>query len=637
MLIICIFIREGIILRLFFFIICFFFSCAAGVAYFLLSNPWIDVSILEEYDPGKPTILLDDTGKEWARFQLDRREPISFLHIPDHVVEAFLSAEDWYFYSHYGISWKGIMRSLLVNVWHRKKVQGASTITQQLVKLLFFDLKKTFSRKLKEQLYAVVIEQQYTKEQILELYLNQVYFGCGIYGVQAAAERFWGIPASDLSLDQAATLAGVIKNPLAYCPLLNPDLSEQRRNTVLHSMKKRAVISEEAYEDAVAVPLTIKERKDDSSAPHLKEQIRLFLEELVGKKVLYTGGLTVQTTLNKQMQRIAEAEFKKQIVHLRKELKKQVDGGSISFEVQTGKIKALVGGFDFKHSAFNRVFQAKRQLGSVFKPVVYAAAMEQGMRFSDVEIDEPVQIVQGNSTWSPRNFNHEFNGAITRAYALSRSNNIVTIKTLLDAGIAKVVEMAKRCHLPGPFNAYPSLALGCIDATLQEAASMINIFANNGVYVAPYSINWVKDCSGKKIYKNASSKERVMSAPVASQVAKVLMLGLKRVYKWFSHQWFEGEALSKTGTTNESRTCWYIGSTPTITTAVYIGCDDNQPLGKNVYPVSTAFPIWLGFNRVITSPVKQFIFDPSLRSVYINECSGAISSPEQEGTIEILV
>ncbi len=613
----------------------FFF--VAGTAYFLCTNQWIDISVLEQYDPGKPTILLDDEGKEWARFELERREPIAFDQMPEQLIEAFLSAEDWHFYAHNGISWKGILRSLLVNLYHGTKKQGASTITQQLVKLLFFDLKKTFTRKLKEQLYAVIIEQHFTKQQILEIYLNHVYFGCGIYGVQAAAQAFWKKSVAELSIGQAATLAGIIRAPSHYCPLMHPAACEQRRNIVLQLMRNRKVIPQEAYEKESAQPLHVCERINQSYAPHLKEHIRLFLEKLVSKKQLYAGGLVVQTTINRKMQRIAEQEFQKQMSHLKKELNKLVDGGFCAFDVQTGAIRAVVGGADSKESPFNRAYQAKRQMGSVFKPVVYAAALEKGMNFSDIEIDEPIEVVQDNTSWLPNNFDKKFNGILTRAYALSRSNNIVTIKTMLDTGIKNVIAMAERCKLPGPFHPYPSLALGCTDATLMQAGAMINIFANNGVYVEPHAIAWVKDSAGNRIYKHTSQPERVISPRVASQVAKVLMLGLKRVHKWFTNRWFEGEALSKTGTTNDSRTCWYIGSTPTLTTAVYVGCDDNQSMGKNIYPVHTAFPIWLGFNHVFSSPIQQFTFDPSLQLVCIDERSGKSIKPDREGAIEILI
>lgn len=621
-------------MRAVFFISTLFLATLSGAAFFFLTSNWIDVSALEQYDPGRPTIVLDKDGNEWARFALDKREPIALVTLPEHVIQAFLSAEDWHFFSHSGISYKGIIRSLFINLYHGKKVQGASTITQQLVKLLFFDLKKTFSRKIKEQLYAVVIEQHFSKHQILEIYLNHIYFGCGIYGIQAAAQRFWGIDAAQLSTDQAATLAGIIKSPATYCPLLHPALCEQRRNAVLASMHHRDVIDSECYQQLIETPLIVVEAKEGNRASHLKEYIRQQAEKVIGKHELYCAGFTIATTIDAKLQSVAQKEFENQVSHLRQEYNKPVDGGLISFDVQSGQIRALVGGYDFGSSTFNRAIQAKRQLGSIFKPIVYAAGIEQGMAFDDVLIDEPIEVMQEGSVWRPKNNDGIFQGPITRAYALSRSNNIGTIKTLIDAGVQNVISLAKRAHLPGPFLPYPSLALGCVDATLKQAAAMINIFANDGVYVEPYCIMWIKDRWGTKRYKYEPIKEKVLDSLTAGNVAKVLMLGLNRFKKWFEDRWFAGQAISKTGTTNESRTCWYIGSTPTLTTGVYIGCDDNRSLGKNIYPVHTAFPIWLGVTRVVARG-EGFTFDPRLHPKTIHETIGKVCSPDRAGAIEI--
>ena len=624
------------IVRFFCFVSILIGTFFVGATFFLFTNHWIDISVLEHYNPGRPSIVLDDEDTEWAQFQLDRRKPVSLNQMPQHLINAFVAAEDWTFFSHYGLSIKSIFRSIAKNLYYGRKVQGGSTITQQLVKLLFLDSEKTFTRKLKEQLYALIIEQQFTKEQILEIYLNHVYFGCGIYGVEAASQRFWGKSVSDITIDQAASLAAIIRNPAQYCPLLYPLSNERRRNIMLHSMLKNNFITPEEYKASCEVSVQLAERIDEEWGAHVKEMVRMVLEELVGKDQLYSGGLTIKTTINKKLQIAAEAAFEKQCMELREYFHRPLDGGLIAMEVKTGEIRAIVGGADFKKSKFNRAIQARRQLGSVFKPVVYAAAMERGMSFADVVIDEPVEIAQEQSTWAPNNYDCKFNGPITRAYALSHSNNIVTIKTLLDTGVHNVIDVAKRCRLSGPYFPYPSLALGCIDATLKEAAGMFNVFANDGVYVEPHCIKWIKDKWGSKIYKQTIEKERAVASRVSSQVAKVLGLGINRA-KTIHKDWMDSEAISKTGTTNESRTCWYIGSTPTLTTAVYIGCDDNQSMGKNVYPIRTAFPIWLALHRAVSSPIKKFLYDPSLHEIVINEKSGQMADRSDPDAIEILV
>jgi|SRR5579863_253848 penicillin-binding protein 1A len=609
-----------------------------GALFFVINNHTIDFSILAQYNSARPSILFDDEGNEWGRFQLDRRDPVDGARLPQHVINAFIAAEDWDFFSHSGISWKGIIRSIVVNIYYGRKAQGASTITQQLVKLLFFDSQKTFTRKIKEQLYAVLVEQQLTKEQILYTYLNNVCFGCGIYGVEAASQRFWSKHAHEISVEQACTLAGVIRSPARYCPLLYPLSAQKRRDIILGKMKHLGFITLQEYEDALAHVIEIHDKSCDTFAPHIKEMLRLSLENIVGKTALYCGGLHIQTTVNRKMQNVAQDAFKTEMIKLRAELGDELDGGMIVLDRKSGEIKALVGGFDFMASKFNRAMQARRQIGSTIKPLIYAVAMEKGMSFSDTEIDEPIELVQNGTTWAPKNYDKKFHGTVTLAYALSRSSNIVSIKTLLKIGPHAVIDLAKKCRIKTDFHAYPSLALGCVDATLCDGAGMFNVFANDGVYVEPHALSWIKDRWGARIYKTVVDQERVIESRIVGQVKAVLCLGPERVKTIYGvNKWIKSEAMSKTGTTNDSRTCWFIGSTPTDTTAVYVGFDDNRPMGKNVYPIRTAFPIWLAFNRAIDQAEKTFSYDPSLQEKIIDEHTGLPSTLGKPGAISILV
>jgi penicillin-binding protein 1A len=615
-----------LIIRRTFYIVLTSIAASIGALFFILNNQTIDFSILEQYHTGKASILLDDEGNEWARFQLDRRDPVLFKNIPQHVIYAFIAAEDWSFFEHNGISLKGIIRSTLVNMYHQRIVQGASTITQQLVKLLFFDSRKTFSRKLKEQLYSLLVERQFSKEQILETYLNHVYFGCGIYGIQAASNRFWNKNMEQLSIDEAALLAGIVRSPSRYCPLLCPLSCEKRRNIILRSMHKLEYLNDHDLETSLEKPLTLANTADSICAPHLKETIRITLEEIVGKNALYTDGFIIQTTLNRTLQETAQLIFKEKCQKLQKRMALNIDGGLISIEGKTGAIKALVGGKDYNQSQFNRALQAKRQIGSSIKPLIYAAALEKKLNFFDVEIDEAIEIIQDKKTWSPRNNNMKFNGPITRAYALAHSNNIVTIKTLMQVGTEKVISLAQRCHIQATLHPYPSLALGCVDTNLEEVIGMFNVFAHNGIYTKPYYISWIKNTWGKKIWKHTIVKEQVISNVIADQVAKVLESSIERFRKFFPHEWIETDAICKTGTTNDCRTCWFLGATPELTTGVYIGCDDNQSMGKNVYPVHTAFPIWLAINRSIFTTTSRFSYDLSLKEIVINKFTGQKTS-----------
>lgn len=609
-----------------------------GALFFVIHNHTIDFSILAQYNSARPSILYDDEGNEWGRFQLDRRDPVDGARLPQHVINAFIAAEDWHFFSHQGISWKGILRSIIVNIYYGRKAQGASTITQQLVKLLFFDSHKTFTRKIKEQLYAILVEQQLTKEQILYTYLNNVCFGCGIYGVEAASQRFWSQHAHEISVEQACTLAGIIRSPARYCPLVYPLSAQKRRDVILGKMRYLGFITEQEYEDYVSRAIEIKDKNYDTFAPHIKEMLRMSLESIVGKTALYSAGLQIQTTINRKMQIAAQHAFETEMIKLRGELGDELDGGLIVLDRKTGEIKALVGGYDFAASKFNRAVQARRQIGSIIKPLVYTAGIESGMTFADTAIDEPIELVQNGTIWAPKNYDKKFRGQVTLAYALSHSSNIVSIKTLLTVGPHPIIDLAKKCRVKSDFHAYPSLALGCVDATLCDGAGMFNVFANDGVYVEPHALSWIKDRWGARMYKTVADTERVIESRIVGQVKAALCLGPERVKTMYGAQnWIKSQAMSKTGTTNDSRTCWFIGSTPTLTTAVYVGFDDNRPMGHNVYPIRTAFPIWLGFNRAIDSAEKTFSYDPSLQEKIIDERTGLPSKLGKPGAIAILV
>ena len=599
-------------------------AAAAGAFVFVLHSRVVDFSVLENYNPGQPSILLDDTGKEWGRFQLDRRKFVSLQAMPVSLMHAFLATEDHTFYQHHGLSIRGIVRSIFVNIYSGKKAQGASTITQQLVRLLFFDAKKTFIRKVKEQIFALLVEFQFTKNQILETYLNHVYFGHGIYGVQAAAHRFWNKQVQDLSVDECAVLAGMVRAPTYYSPISYPEHAQRRRNIVLRCMQRRNYIDEATCLQAQAVELQVVIPDTDQLAPHLKETIRIFLEEQVGKQKLYSGGLIIQTTINYDIQKAAQKSFHDHVTSLKGSLSQKIDGGLMSITRATGEIKALVGGYDFAQSKFNRVTQAKRQMGSIFKPFIYAVALEQGATFADTDIDEPIELQQGSQIWAPQNTTKRFVGQLTLAKALSISNNMIAIKTLLNVGIDNAIAMARRVQITTNIHPYPSLALGCLDVTLDQAVGAFNVFANNGVYVQPHYIRWIKDKLGVKIYKEHVVQLQAMDSKISGQVLKVLGLGMYRLKNSIGERWFGGDAAGKTGTTNDSRTSWFCGSTPELTTGIYIGRDDNQSLGQKVYGARTAFPIWFAFSKQVTDKAEHFYYDPALQQVTVDPVTGAL-------------
>ncbi len=591
--------------------------------------------MLERYDPGKPSLLLDCHGVEWGRFQHDKRKPIPFKHMPEHLIQAFLAAEDHDFFSHPGISIKGIVRSMLVNLYYGKKKQGASTITQQLIKLLYVGADKTFTRKFKEQIMAVLVERQFSKEHILQTYLNHVYFGCGIYGVEAASKRFWGIPAQELSIEQAATLAAIVKSPGLYSPLLCPLSCLERRNVVLRSMRELRVIDKGVCGTLQQAPLGIVHQEYEQLASHLQEVIRQDVEALVGKNALYSEGYVIQTTLDANMQRVAQREFIAHMNTMRQEIRPDIDGALITIAVATGEVRALIGGYDFTRSKFNRALQAQRQMGSILKPLIYAAAIDAGLRFDDTFMDEPIAVPSGGTIWEPRNNTLTFDGQMTLAHALSRSNNIVSIKALLAIGPDRAADLIEKGQL-GTVPAYPSLALGCIDRTLKDVAAMFNIFANHGTYVEPHYLLWIKDKWGKKIYKASPERKQVVRAPVADQVNSVLQASMERGKKR-RKDWIDSEAIGKTGTTNDWRTTWFAGATPELTTAIYIGCDDNAPMGINCYASRMAFPIWFGMHKEVACNSKRFTFDHSLKEMLVDPITGMQVAENTAGAMPILV
>ncbi len=611
-------------------------SAGLGIVFYASEHPWVDFSVLEHYNPGKPSILLDDQGNEWGRYELDKRQVRKLSQIPPCVIQAFVAAEDWQFFSHGGLSYKGIIRSSLVNLVNLRKAQGASTITQQLVRLLFFENRKSYLRKIKEQILALVVEKQFTKEQILETYLNHIYLGAGIYGVEAACQRFWGKPVTACTLDEAAVLASIVRYPRKYCPLYHPESTIHRRNLILKNMTSLGYISQKDYEEARAKPVTCIAAQQGILGSHLKESLRLFLEESFGKKQLYTGGLRIQTTLNSAMQRTAERVFKEHFKNLHAEHSPQLEGALVCIEGSTGAIKALVGGCNFSSSQFNRAFNARRQIGSTFKPLVYAQALKIGKSFSDVDIDEPFTLTQGSQEWSPTNASRKFKGQMTLASALSSSNNIIAIKTFLSSGPEEIVNLAKACELM-PTHAFPSLALGCLEASPLETAAMMNIFAQKGTYIKPFSLLWVKDEWGTKLYKTTTTKRQVLPPVLNDQIAKVLTSRIERARQQTPELFPLCDALGKSGTTNDARTCWFVGATPRYTTAVYIGFDDNRSLGKYAFGSRTAFPLWRSFNQAIDQPNESFTYDSHLEEIPINGITGAPCDQNDPQAMTILV
>ena len=340
------------------------------------------------------------------------------------------------------------------------------------------------------------------------------------------------------------------------------------------------------------------------------------------------------------MQEAAENSFREVIGDLRSKLGQELNGGMVSIEACSGKMKAVIGGYDFAQSQYNRAFQAVRQTGSSFKPLVYACAIKHGIELTSTSVDAPFRLTfPGGEEWEPSNWHKGFEGEITLLKALITSNNIVTIKTMLNVGYEPIMELSRACGIHRELKKYPSLALGTAEATVEENVGAFNIFANHGTYVKPFLIEWVKDQWGNKVHEYTDERREVLDRKTTSKMVRTLALRMEKASKYYDDStWPSIETIGKTGSTNDSGTTWFVGATPQITTAVYVGRDDNKGMGERVFGSQTSFPIWLKFAKATEGSQKQFYYEPSLREVSINWLTG-LESDEYENphVVRILV
>ncbi|MFC1854498.1 transglycosylase domain-containing protein [Candidatus Dependentiae bacterium] len=583
--------------RILIFIFCIFVF-VLGAIFVTSQIQWIDIAPLISGPMNKPSTVLDCHGKVLFYFSEEKKDFVEFSGIPKCLVEAFLVTEDRKFFTHSGISLKGIIRSIIVNLALRRKAQGASTITQQLARLICVGNKKTFVRKIREMFTAFQLEKMLTKRQIFELYVNNIYFGHGIYGVRAAANRFWGKKLNKISYPQAAALAAVAKSALLFSPLNSVDGATSRRNLILRSLHNAGKIEKEHLESFVKEPINVLGPEEKNKIrSYLYEHVRCWCEKKYGHKALYGGGLVIRTTVDAKTQNAAEMVFARHLKDLRRSLE-GLDGGLLSIEPWSGKIRAFVGGLDFSKSQFNRAFQAVRQMGSVFKPIVYTAAVEEGVDLGTELVDEPIEVtLEDGGSWSPKNWDGKFCGTISLKDALARSNNVVTAKLFLMVGAGKVLNVAKRFGLSRQLLPYPSSALGTAEATVQECLCAFNVFASGGMLVKPYFVESVSR-ENTKLYFERPKVEKVLKPDVVSKMESALSYTINR-YGRLKGAVDGIECLGKSGSTNEARTLWFVGACPTLSTAIYIGRDDNKPLGKALTALPTVYPIWRDFYREI--------------------------------------
>ncbi|MCA0375035.1 MAG: PBP1A family penicillin-binding protein [Gemmatimonadetes bacterium] len=584
------------------------------------------IASLEQYVPRQTSKVYAADGRFITELGLERRTLVRLQDIPKHVRDAVIITEDKRFYRHGGIDYWRIFGALARNVRAGSYVQGFSTITMQLARNVFSDRisrEKTLLRKIKEGRVATAIEKRYSKDKILELYLNQVYLGNGAYGVETASQRYFGKGVRDLTVAEGATLAGLLKGPERYNPRRFADRAIQRRNTVLELMRRGGAVSDADASLSKAFPLQLAERTESGDiAPYFVEWVRQELDAHFGKR-LYDEGLKVYTTLDVDMQLAAERSLENQLAaieagrhgkysHLTYEayLARSAEGGGtgaanspylqgafVAVDPRTGSVRALVGGRDFGDSKFNRAVQALRQPGSTFKPIVYATAVHEGFGPAQVVDDSPLSMDQvSGELWTPQNYDNKFMGAMPMRRALYMSRNLAAIRTGMVVGEDAVITMARRFGIGTPIPPYPSIFIGSADVYPLQMIGAYSVFANLGLRTTPHAIVKVENAKGKVVWQPSLEREAVLSPEEAwlmvSMMKDVVVRGTgARI--WSSG--FRVPAGGKTGTTNDGADVWFIGYTADLVAGVWMGFDKPQKIKANAQGGELAAPAWAGF------------------------------------------
>ena len=707
-----------------------------------LSRNLPDVAALKKYEPSQATRVYADDKRLIGQFYVERRVFVPLSKIPKHMVRAILAVEDARFYDHSGFDWLRIIKAALTNLENLQIKQGASTITQQLVRSLFLTPERTMERKLKELLLARRMEVVFTKDEILEIYLNQIYFGHGAYGVQAAAKTYFGKDISKITLGEAAFIAGLPKSPNAYSPYYHGEKAKLRQGVVLKRMADEGFIPEKEYHDTYGQDLLFQKlAAEDDLAPHFLEHVRQELIARYGYDTVYKGGLSVYTTLNVAMQKSANRAvleglraldkrqgyrgpiIKKNVggdapgrlvpdkvlngaivsvfkdhaiveaggvmgkmslddmLWARKRRKGQketalienpkpsdilrtgdrisvrvlrhspretrfgleqepeVEGALIVLDPATGRVKAMVGGYDFNRSKFDRVLLARRQPGSAFKPMIYATALERGLTAATVVVDNPVIYTSASRVWKPENYEGKFYGPTRLRDALTFSRNLATVKLLERIGVRRVIELSGRVGIRSRLTRDLSLALGTSEVSLMELTSAYGVFANKGVRVEPSFIVSVKGSGGKTLEQNQPALKRVLSRETAyvmtNMMEDVVQRGTARKAKSL------GRPLAgKTGTTNEFTDAWFVGYSPELVGGVWVGFDDRKSLGEKESGGAAALPIWMQFMQETLArfPVSHFSIPENIVYAKIDSGSGLrVPEDDPNAMVEVFI
>lgn len=577
------------------------------------------------WEPTQAAKVYAQNGELIAELGVERRTPVAMEDLPPHVAQAFVAVEDKRFYDHRGVDPRGVARAVYgLATGRSREMGGGSTITQQLARNMFDELgfERSGVRKLKEMRVAQQLERVYTKDQILAAYINQINYGQNWLGIQTASRNYFGKPASELTVPEAALLAGIPNRPSSYNPLRNPEAALERRNLVMRRMRDQNMISDSQYEEFAAegVP-TERAEVNDGVAPYFVEHVRQILEDRFGGQ-LYRAGFKVFTTVNLDMQRAANRSMQQGLDAVENQPGYEhahyadwidsttitgsgtpyVQGALVAIESETGAIRSLVGGRDFNQSKFNRATQAHRQAGSSFKPFVYTSAIASMIPASYVVVDAPVVMPQLDGTeWKPKNFGGQFNGPMTIREALRRSVNMVAIKLAMEVGLETVVQTAKRMGISTPIDRVPATAIGSATVIPIDVAEAYTTFSNLGTKVEPYGIERVESAEGQILWDPEPERQSVVD-PAVARIMVSMMEGVVSAGTGASVRRSlpsEVPAAGKTGTTNNSTDTWFAGYTPNLTTLVWFGMDTPEPTRPNATGGGDAAPVWGDFMQMV--------------------------------------
>ena len=624
--------------------------CLGGLIAGILHDIYLELPSLDipRLNPSLSTRIYDRHGNllHTTRGRTARRRLINLSDIPSHVKLAFTSIEDQRFFSHFGIDFRRILGALIIDLKVRRLAHGASTITQQLVRNVYLSHEKTITRKIKEIMLALKLEYSLTKTEILEMYLNTVYFGGSYYGLAAASKGYFNVEPRDLSVAQASLLAAILKAPNRYSPRNNFDKAMKRRRTVLFKMRELDVINEASYQAALREEITVKPAQTQSfsqetKAPYFTSQVVRELVRMLGWRKVLTGGYRVITTLDSEIHAIARKAFLGASLFKTNPLSTTPDlqGAFVVREVDSGEVVSLIGGRDYKLSSFNRATQARRQPGSCFKPFVYAAAFENGVPPNLILNDEPLSffVKKLNKEWTPENYGGIYHGPSILRTALEHSYNMIAIKLLDKIGLKPTIELAQKAGIHSPMDANLTLALGSTEVTPLELVGAYSTFANQGIFSQSRFILRIEDRNGKVVYESKAIENEAMNSESAYQTLSMM----RSVVTHGSGQRANVKGLEiagKTGTNQDYIDAWFVGLTPELAALVTFGYNDRKSLGLKTPSSKVAAPVVGDFFKKLVSQ-KPSIFQrrlldlkpPGMKHRSICRTSGLLARPSCPG------